>query len=361
MSRKLPDSWEGDDKGPPFGPFIAFGYGTIIDTLEREAYRRCRIMNMTLPSSLLFPDRPSEALDVVDFREHVIRRSTPGPNKDTAWRHIAELVRTGDEHWLLWALFTAKPKLGSVGYDITNGRPAWVMKIRHTALVVEFGAALLRLDLDKAYVFNRMVDTAQTRATGRKLKTPPPSPPSVSFEELVDLGMEPPSRWGNPHEPDEYQTLQWLVQQINERGPGQISDRQEQLIRRTYLDRDPLKRAAAELGISPPSASKLRKRATNRLARYLNRRDLIEPDEDTGDGASNPAGPRDHDPDTQAPTRGTPPAPQTAGSAPHDRQPTQPAAEQIEAPDQVEPIDYDQDIRDAATDGTGYDDDTAAE
>jgi hypothetical protein len=284
VSSKLPDSWHGDDTSPAFGPFIAFKYATLFDALEREAYRRCGIKKMTLPSSLLFPDRPEALLDLVDFRAEVTRRSTPGPMKDNAWRRIAQLVRTRNEHWLLWALFTAKPKLGSVGYNITEGARVPVRKIRHAALVVEFGAALHRLDLNRAFVFNRMVDAAQTNATGRKRKTPEPPPPSHSFDAMLGGSHEPPSRLGLPHEDTEYEILEWLVQQINERGNGHITDRQETLIRRTYLDREPLKQVADDLGMSEPSASKMRKRGTDRLALYLNRPDLIEPDNDTTPG-----------------------------------------------------------------------------
>lgn len=280
MNTRLPDSWY-DDDSPSVGPFITFKYATLFDLLEREAYRRCGIKRMTLPSSLLYPDRHPVDLDLVDFREEITRRSTPGPMKDQAWRHIAEQVRTRDEHWLLWALFTAKPKLGSVGFDITAGRPALVCKIRHAALVVEFGAALHRLDLDRAFVFNRMIDTAETQATGRKRKPAPAPPMHESYDKLIgSTTKEPRSTRGLPGEDTEHEILQWLVEQINEGGHGRITDRQETLIRRTYLDREPLNEVARELGMSEPSASKMRKRGTDRLAVYLNRRDLIEPDQD---------------------------------------------------------------------------------
>ncbi len=141
-----------------------------------------------------------------------------------------------------------------------------------------------RLDLNRAFVFNRMVDAAQTHATGRKRKKPEPPPPSQSFDAMLGGSHEPPSRIGLPHEDTEYEILEWLVQQINERGNGRITDRQETLIRRTYLDREPLKDVADDLGMSEPSASKMRKRGTDRLALYLNRPDLIEPD--TGDNGT---------------------------------------------------------------------------
>lgn len=291
MSTRLPDSWAGGDKSPPFGPFIAFKYATLFDLLEREAYRRCGIKRMTLPSSLLFPDRREVGLDLVDFREEVTRRSTPGPMKDHAWRHIAQQVRTRDEHWLLWALFTAKPKLGSVGFDITHGRPALVRKIRHAALVVEFGAALHRLPLDGGFVFNRMIDAAETQATGRKRKPAAAPPRHDSYDKLIgSKTKEPRSTYGLPGEDSEYEILQSLVQQINERGNGRITDRQETLIRRTYLDREPLNEVARELGMSEPSASKMRKRGTDRLAVYLNRPDLIQPDHDGQQAPAAPAG-----------------------------------------------------------------------
>jgi hypothetical protein len=280
VGKKLPDSWIEDDL-PPLGPFIAFKYGTILDDIEHEAFRRCGIKKMTLPSTLLFPERPETSMDIVDFRENITRRSTPGPLKDNAWRHIANLVRTRNEHWLLWALFTAKPKLGSVGYDITNGRPALVRRIRQTALVVEFGAAMLRLSLDEAFLFNRLVDTASTQATGRKRKTST-RPPEVSYEVLAESQRELHSRIGIPDEDTEYDLLEWLVLQINERdGGGRITVRQEALIRRTFLDHMPLKEVADDFGMSEASASKMRRRGTDRLALYLNRRDLVEADEST--------------------------------------------------------------------------------
>ncbi len=268
---------------------------SVLGALERHAIER---LTVTVASTVIDPDRPPVALAMLDLRERLMRGTLTQEAKDHAWRHLGGLARTQQGQWNLFALGTGYPKLRQQVDKLTAGMTWGRKQQTHYTIAIEFLFALHRLDLGRPWVFNRLVDAAYTHTSGRKRRRPEPG---IRDLDTTSPYREPAATDGDPereaeirdnHRTSVRQALNTVVARANA-APGRqrITDRQAALIARTYLDGEPLRQVAADLGLSEPSASKQRRRAANVIARLLGRPDLADPPRPrTGPAPPAPAG-----------------------------------------------------------------------
>lgn len=253
---------------------------SLLGKIERAAIDQ---LTITLPSTVIDRRQPITALPMLDFRERLMRGKLPQQATDDAWRHLAELARTQRGDWNLFALGSAYPKLRKRVASITRGL-TWAQKETiHQSIAAEFVLALHRLEIDKPYVFNRLVDAAYTHASGRKRR-----PRAwLSDSDILDTAQpgtgvqdspEAQAEINQHNQTTERDVLAAVILRVNTTpGRERITDIQAALISRTYLDGERLRDVGAEFDLSEPSASKQRRRAANLIARALGRPDLADP------------------------------------------------------------------------------------
>lgn len=253
---------------------------SVLGTIERLAIDQ---LTLTMPSTLIDPDRPLAPMPMPDFRERLMRGKVTQEAKDKAWRHLAELARSERGGWNLFALGTAYPLLRTRVKKLTDGMTGARKNEKHFEIAVEFLFALHRLDLAGHHVFNRLMDAAYTHASGRKRR------PKVwtydiytaRDDQIPAAGDDDPQELAQIRQDNEVtprQVLDAVITRANTiLGRQRITDVQAALIARTYLDGERLRDVAAEFNLSEPSASKQRRRAANLIARLLGRPDLADP------------------------------------------------------------------------------------
>jgi hypothetical protein len=245
---------------------------SVLGDIEREAIGR---LTVTLPSTVIRPDRPSVPLVMLDFREALLRGKLSQQDKDRAWRHLAELARAERGEWNLFALGTSYPGLRKNVNRLTADQTYWQRAATHFTIAIEFLFALHRLPLDGPHVFNRFVDAAYTHTSGRKRQ---PKPETTGIDTADDKAPatatsdspEAQAEISQANTVSVREVLDRVITQINT-APGRqrITDTQAVLISRTYLDGERLRDVAAEFGLSEASASKQRKRAARLIVRVL--------------------------------------------------------------------------------------------
>lgn len=245
---------------------------SILGDIEREAISR---LTVTMPSTVIRPDRPMVPMVMLDFREALLRGRLAQDDKDNAWRHLAELARAEKGEWNLFALGTGYPGLRKNVNRLTANQTYWQQAQTHFTIAIEFLFALHRLPLDGPHVFNRFVDAAYTHTSGRKRKPKRETPGIDTADDKTPAAAE----GDNPETQAEVnqantvtvqEVLDRVITQINT-APGRqrITDTQAALISRTYLNAERLRDVGAEFGLSEASASKQRKRAARLIVRVL--------------------------------------------------------------------------------------------
>jgi hypothetical protein len=299
----VPTPPEPVDLPPDTEPVDPFADGaadaTALGVLETLAIEH---VTLTIPSTVIDPEQPAEPLLMLDFRDALLRGSTPLEAKDRAWRHLCRLARTERGEWNLYALGVAFPRLRADANRLHGGRSWDAWQQIHFNLAVAFLFGVHRNQkLDDPSVFRRLADNAYDQVSGRRTPTrrnksrrPPDAPLDVLAPILLPK-EHPHTEYGNPEREalanlrSVIHVFEELIATINAAPDRQrITPAQAMLLRRTYLDRAKLRDVAAELKLSEPSASKQRTRAENTIARFLGRPDLAQP---VMPAAGQPAGP----------------------------------------------------------------------
>jgi hypothetical protein len=253
---------------------------SLLGKIERAAISQLAI---TLPSTVIDEREPIMALPMLDFRERLMRGKLPQQVTDDAWRYLAALAREQRGDWNLFALGVAYPKLRKQASRVTDRLTGAPRDDMHQSIAAEFVIALHRLELDRPYVFNRLVDAAYTHASGRKRRprewlTDIETLDAVQPRTELRDGPEAQAEINENSQISERDVLAAVIVQVNT-APGRerITTVQAELISRTYLDGERLRDVGADFNLSEPSASKQRRRAANLIARALGRPDLADP------------------------------------------------------------------------------------
>jgi len=184
------------------------------------------------------------------LRDQLLRPHASLTDKDSAWRHLIELARSGDPRWVVATVGMALPGLKRHGTALRRVLGADGDDI-DADLVQGFLEALARVDVDRPGIAARLIWAAR-RAAARNLPKP--------VERLVeDLERRPDLRpQGHPDFV--------LVDAV---ALGVISDLDARMLAATRLEKAPDDLVAAAMGIRVGTLRVRRHRAARKLAAAL--------------------------------------------------------------------------------------------
>lgn len=180
------------------------------------------------------------------LREQLLRRHTPLPDKDWAWRRLAGLARTGDPAWVVGAVGMALPGLQRHA-RILSRLPGANSDDVAGDLLAGFLDALQRLDVDRPAIAARLVWAARRHAQ-RQL-------PDVVAISVPGLDWCADRR--RPGHPDLV-----LVHAVR---LGVISDLDARMLAATRLEKAPDDAVAAAVGLGLGAMRTRRHRAAHKL------------------------------------------------------------------------------------------------
>ncbi|GAA4888645.1 sigma-70 family RNA polymerase sigma factor [Saccharopolyspora cebuensis] len=205
-----------------------------------------------------FSGLPPRMVGLGEVRDRLLHRQCPLALRDRVWTHLVSRSRAEGGAWTVACAGVALPALTTIAARL-SARFAADPADLHSAVLAGFLAGVAEIDLDRPGIMNRLrwaAFRAGHAALREALDAPAPSTETPTGAPSGDR-----ARTAEEGHPDLV-----LASAV---AAGVVTRQEAEVISVTRLDGHPLRRVAAERGVSYEALKKQRARAEHRLADHL--------------------------------------------------------------------------------------------